>query len=204
MPFGRTASGKSQRRDDVLGLLVDIGVEDTEGPAVAAEEIGKSDPRRIVLRRDQYRSARAHFDQADAAQDERPSDLFAQIGLGDQQRPQFRRRKRNHLAGLGHGAVDQSGAAGKARRLADDRAGQVFGHRFACTRHAVTCDGDMPADQDKQAETGFPGSKQGLPDCEPAMRAEPLDPGDLLRGQCRKHLVVTIAAHGLSPSVARL
>ena len=116
-------------RDEVGGVLVGGGIEHMMGMAVALQKILQ--PRHVAERvsADQHRAADAALDQVDPAQDQRAHDALAEIGFGDQQRPQLLRRDQQRLdIALGM-AVDQRDAAGEladlgeklTRPLIDDR-----------------------------------------------------------------------------------
>ena len=89
------------------------------GMAVAPEKILQ--PRHVAERvgADQHRAADAALDQADPAQDQRAHDALAEIGFGDQQRPQLLRRDQQRFdIALGM-AVDQRDAAGELADLGE-------------------------------------------------------------------------------------
>ena len=59
--------------------------------AVTGEKPLQPDDTARSRRPDQHRAADAALDQADPAQDQRAHDALAEIGFGDQQRPQLLR-----------------------------------------------------------------------------------------------------------------
>ena len=80
--------------DDVARLGVGRRVEEVMGMAVPVEEILEPGDGGRCRRADEHRAAGAGADQRDAAQDERAHDALAELGLGDQQRPEVLGRDR--------------------------------------------------------------------------------------------------------------
>ncbi len=66
-------------------------------------------------------------EQAHAAQDQRAHDALAELGLGDEQGAQLRRRDDDDLDRLARDGVDQRRTAAKLRQLTHEAAGLV-GH----------------------------------------------------------------------------
>ncbi|MHC2773059.1 hypothetical protein ACVIM7_002526 [Bradyrhizobium liaoningense] len=82
--------------------------------AVAGEEPLQPHHAGGVRRSDQHGAAGAALDQIDPAQDQRPHDALAELGLGDQQRAQPVRRQQQRLDIALGAAVDQRRLAARA------------------------------------------------------------------------------------------
>ena len=93
MPFGHNTMGSCAAStmkavDQGLRLRIDRGIELLKGMAVARQEALEPQHVGIVGAADDDRAAGPGFDQADPAQDQRPHDALAELGLADKQRPQ--------------------------------------------------------------------------------------------------------------------
>ena len=92
--------------------MVGGGIEQMMRNAVAGEKSVQPDHAAGIRRPDQHRAAGAGLDQVDPAQDQRAHDALAEIGFGNQQRPQSLRRNQQRLDVAFGTAIDQRDAAG--------------------------------------------------------------------------------------------
>ena len=155
-------------RDEIGGVLVGGGIEHMVGMAVAPEKILQ--PRHVAERvgADQHRAADAALDQADPAQDQRAHDALAEIGFGDQQRPQPLRRNQQRLdIALGM-AVDQRDAAGELADLGEKLARPLIDHRRDVAEAVALGDRDMAGQDDEHAGTDLAGLEQRFARCDSA------------------------------------
>ena len=90
------------------GVPILIGIDHAEGNPVAFEEVRQPRHVRGLERPDEHRASEADLDQRHAAQDERAQDALAELGLGDEQRPQRLRRNDDRLHVADRPGVDRA------------------------------------------------------------------------------------------------
>ena len=152
-----------------------------------------------------HRTSEADLDQRHATQDERAQDALAELGLGDEQRPQRLGRNDDRLhvtdrSGVDHAQVRPSGeltdlghdlARDHLRHFLERGPDQLRerGHWHGLAQPIARHDRD-PAGQDHvHPGDGLSRLEQELSGREPPDLAETSDAVDLGRGEDRKHLV---------------
>src|SRR5260370_23820876 len=109
---------------------------------------------------DQHRAADAALDQVDPAQDQRAHDALAEIGFGDQQRPQFIRRNQKRFdVALGM-AIDQRDAARELADFGEELTGPLIDDRRDMAEAVALGDRNMAGQHDKHARSGLAGFEQ--------------------------------------------
>ena len=132
MPLGHTTIGISPGKTlnfsiENLAAGIGLGIEPLMRVTVAGEEVLEPQHIAVVGPADDDRTARTGFQEAHAAQDQRAHDALAELGLGDEQRAQLRRRDDDDVDRLARDGVDQGRTAAKLRQLTHETAGLV-GH----------------------------------------------------------------------------
>lgn len=133
------------------GAGIGVGIERAVRQAAAGEEALQPQHVAIAGRADDDRSADAAFQEADAAQDQRPHDPLAEVGLLHHQVAQPLRGDDEGFDRLGGFSIDQRRPARKLRQLADEVAGAVGDDRLARPEPAGLRDLDLAGQDEDQA-----------------------------------------------------
>ena len=142
-------------------------------------------------RSDQHRTADAGLDQAHAAKDQRAHDALAEIGFGNQQRPQpLRRNQQRFDVTLGI-AIDQCGAAGELADFGEKLTRSLIDHRRDVTEAVALADRDMAGQDDVHSRARLAGFEQSFAVFVASHFAEAAHSRDLLRRQRRERLLET-------------
>ena len=177
-------------RDEIGGVLVGGGIEQMMRLAVARQKVLQARHVAERGRTDQHRAADTALDQADPAQDQRAHDALAEVGFGDQERPQLVRRDEKRLDVALGVAVDQRDAAGKLADLGQKLPGPLIDHRRDVAEAVALGDRDMTGKHDEHAGSGLAGLEQFFAWLVGLDVAEPAHARDLWRRQHRKRLLV--------------
>ena len=156
--------------------------------AVAAEETLKPQHIAILGAADDYRPAGAGLQQADAAQDQRAHDPFAELRFRDQQRTQPIGRNDQGLHCCLRGSVHERRPARELGKFAHELPWRVRDNQFAAAGFMTLRDVDMAGENDEEAEAYLTNLGKCLAHAKNAYLAEPAHPLDLCRFQSRKHL----------------
>ena len=111
--------------DQRLGACIAVGIEHAVRLAVAGEETLQSQHVGAAAMPDDDRAGRPALQQPDAAQDQRPHDALAELGLLHHQVAQPLRANHQRLDRLDRVGVDQGWSGRQLRQLADKLAGPV-------------------------------------------------------------------------------
>ena len=180
-------------------------IDHPERNPASSEEGGQPDYLRGIERPDEHRASETHLDLGHAAEDERTEDALAELGLGDEQRPQPLGWDNDSLhlpdrLGVDHAHTGLSGelsdlgqdlARDHLRHVLQGGADQLgeLGNRYGLA-HRIAAGDRHPAGEDHvHPRAGFSRLIQDFPGTEPANLAEVPDPVDLGRGKDRKHLL---------------
>ncbi len=98
-------------RDQVNGVVIDVGIEQMMRIAVTAEKSLQAYDAARIRRADQQRAAGAALDQIHPAQDHRAHDALTKIGFGDHKSAQSLRRNQQGLDIAFGFSIDQCDAA---------------------------------------------------------------------------------------------
>ena len=154
---------------------------------VTGEEVLQPQHVAVVGPADNDRTARAGFQQAHAAQDQRAHDALAKLGLGNEQGAQLRRRNDDDPDRFGCDGVDEGRTTAKLRQLAHEASG-LMGHDQRALAAVRLEDVNLPREDDHQPGGRLTHARQRLPGSERAHLAEAAHTVDLLRQQRREHL----------------
>ena len=130
--------------------------------AVAGEEALQPQHVAVVGPADDDRAAGAGFQQAHAAQDQRAHDALAELGLGNEQGAQLRRRNDDDLDRLACDGVDQGRTAAKLRQLAHEASG-LMGHDQRALAAVRLKDVDLPREDNHQSGAASPTRASASP-----------------------------------------
>ncbi len=120
--------------DQRLRLRIGLGIERLVRMAVAGQETLQPQHVAVLGAADDHRPAGPGLDQADAAQDQGAHDALAELGLGDEQRPQPLGRDDQGFHRALRVGIDQRRPARQLRQLAHERAGPVGDDQLAAPR----------------------------------------------------------------------
>src|SRR3954452_17285046 len=158
------------------------------GMAVATEKTLQTQHITILGTTDDYRPAGSGLQQADAAQDERPHDPFAELWFRDQQRTQsIRRNDQGFYCCLRRG-VHQRWPAGELGELAHELPRCVRNDQFVAPGFITLHDVQMATQHNDEAQAHLSNPRDCFARPKNSYVAEPTHPLDLRRLQSRKHL----------------
>ena len=177
-------------------LRVGPGVEHLVRVAGTAEEHLQRDDARMVRRPEYHRPAGMSLDQPHAAQDQRPHDPFAQLGLGDQHRAQLLGRNVHRLDVAQRIGVHQRRAAAELSQLAQERAGAVGHDGLATTALELLADPHLPSQDQADAVSCLAHVQHRFACAVENRRAEAAQPLNLVPAQYREHLRTARAHNG--------
>ncbi len=176
--------------DQRLPARIGVRVEQLARVTVAREEPFEPQHIAIVGAADDDGAAGAGLKQPDPAQDQRPHDPLAQLGLFDQKVAQPARRDQKRLGRLSSHGIHQGRAAGKLRQFAHERA-RTVGHDRVGMVEAALADLDLSRQDEEGARRDFAGRKDAVTGGVGSAFAEPRQPIYFRRRKHRKHLIAS-------------
>ena len=177
--------------DQCFRLRIGVGIELHARRAIAREKALEPQHVGIFGAADDHRSADAGLQHLRAAQDQRAHQPFAEVGLGDQQRPHPVGRKDQRLDRLGNDAVAERRPAGELRQFANECARAEFVKVLALAVGVVAVNVNLAAENDGEAEADFANGRQRFARREAAYLAEARGALDIRRVELREDLVAS-------------
>lgn len=175
--------------DQRFRARIGVGIESAMGKSAAPQKALQPQHVAIAGRADDDRPAGAAFEQADAAQDQRPHDALAEIGLLHHQIAQAPRGDDDRLDRLDRLGIDQRRPVRQLRQLADEIAGAVADNSLTPAKPARLGDVDLARQDEDQPRRDRAGRHDVVAGGIGTRLAEPAHTLDIRVGEHGKHLV---------------
>jgi hypothetical protein len=184
---GNVAHGDAEALEHVLDVRFPLDVDVVEGMSVAQQELLQAQGARAVMRADEHHVALPTHDQADAAEDERPHDELAQLGVRLHQGAERVAGHLQHLAVLRRQATDQAAPASEHAHLTGELPGL---HPDDGTLAVLARQHDLERSPEKDVEPGVLRAllEEHLAPVHRPAGAQMREAADLLVRELRKHL----------------